>query len=183
MSAADKHRTAAIDALSRITRADSDQAATAFASAATAAALLAHVGNDWIDTCRTSGSPASAPKLSGSVQGEYSMPLADKADGFLRGLVIWKGNSQGAAANPVDSVKAYALLNMFAGVRDPDGAWEVSVFAKNLTNTHRVLTRSGTPLTTQLTGSRLNLASNYYGITTTAPREFGVNVRYAFGSR
>ncbi|WP_342800999.1 hypothetical protein [Nocardia sp. No.11] len=41
MSTADQHRIAATAALSRIERADSDQAATAFASAAIAAALLA----------------------------------------------------------------------------------------------------------------------------------------------
>lgn len=149
----------------------------------TAAALYAHVGSDRIDTCTSNGSPSSAAKLSGSVQAEYHMPVADFADGYLRTLVSWKGNSQGQTTNPLDSVKAYALLNMYAGLRDPDGAWEVSVFAKNLTNTHRVLTRSGTTETTSLTGSGVSLVSDYYRITTTTPREFGVNLRVAFGSR
>ena len=149
----------------------------------TAADLLAHVGAARIDTCRSDGSPSSAPKLAGTVQGEYTRAVTASANGFLRGLVTWKGKSAGQSTNPVDSVKAYALLNAYAGVRDPDGAWELSVFAKNLTNTHRVLTRSGTRATTSLSGSGAVLNSNYYGITTTAPREVGVNLRIAFGSR
>lgn len=149
----------------------------------TAAALFAHVGADRIDTCTSNGSPSSAPKWAGTVQGEYTMPVADFADGYLRGLVTWKGKSQGQSTNPLDSVKAYALLNLYAGVRAPEGDWELSLFAKNVTNTHRVLTRNGTTATTSLSGSALNLTSDYFGITTTAPREFGVNLRVAFGSR
>ena len=149
----------------------------------TAGDLFAHVGEDRIDTCMGSGSPSSSANLSGSVQSEYSMPVSNFADGFLRGLVTWKGNSEGQGPNPLDSVKAYALINLYAGVRDPDGDWELSFFAKNLTNTHRVLSRFGTTETTALQGSGLNLISDYYRITTTAPREFGVNFRMAFGSR
>jgi len=153
------------------------------ASSPTAADLFAHVGAARIDTCRSDGSPSSAPKLAGSVQGEYAAAVTDSAEGFLRGLVTWKGKSAGQSTNPVDSVKAYALLNAYAGVRDPDGAWELALFAKNLTDTHRVLTRSGSRLATSLAGSRTTLNSEYYGITTTAPREVGVNLRIAFGSR
>lgn len=149
----------------------------------TAAQLYAHVGEDRIDTCTSNGSPSSAPKLSGSVQAEYTLPVAGFADGYLRSLVTWKGNSQGQTTNPLDSVKAYALLNLYAGLRDPEGAWEVSIFAKNLTNTRRVLSRAGTTETTSLTGSGLALVSDYYRITTTTPREFGVNLRVALGSR
>lgn len=153
------------------------------ATAPTAADLYNHVGAARIDTCRSDGSPSSAPKLSGSVQGEYVTAINDTTESFLRGLVSWKGKSAGATTNTVDSVKAYALLNAYAGVRDPDGAWEVALFAKNLTNTHRVLSRSGSRLATSLAGSRTTLNSDYYGITTTAPREIGVNLRFAFGSR
>lgn len=149
----------------------------------TAADLFAHVGENKIDTCVSSGSPSSQPKLSGSVQAEYFMPVSNIGDAYLRSLVTWKGNSQGQTTNPLDSVKSYALLNLYAGIRDPEGNWDVSVFAKNVTNTHRVLTRNGTTATTSLTGSGLSLVSDYYGITTTSPREFGVNLRVAFGSR
>lgn len=78
-------------------------------------------------------------------------------------------------------------MNLYAGVRADDGSWEVLGYAKNLFNTQRVLTRESTPYSvaysvTSPSGSGLAV-SNYRGITTTEPREFGITARFAFGSR
>lgn len=156
-------------------------------------ALFAHVGTDQIDTCTGNASPSSAPRWAGTVTGEYNHPLGDNLDGYVRGLLNWKGNSAGDGLNPYDSVKSFGLLNVYAGLRDPDGAWEVSLFAKNLTGTNRVLSRSNGALVTPLRGgiplgplgTSINStnATNYLGITTTEPREFGINLKVAFGSR
>ena len=78
-------------------------------------------------------------------------------------------------------------------MRAPDGQWEVSLYGKNITNTFRVLNRSNGPSQTTLRGgiplggpvvsSGSLSTSNYYGINVTEPREFGINLRLAFGSR
>ena len=87
--------------------------------------------------------------------------------------------------------KAYALLNLYLGVRDHSGAWDVSLYGKNITKTERVLSRGSTALTTPFNVlAASNAGVTTYsgglapaGLTMTAPREFGINVRYAFGAR
>ena len=155
--------------------------------------LQADVGAANIDSCTANFNSTLAPRWSGSVQSEFSHPISGGIDGYVRGLFDWKGNSSNDPVNAFDDVKSFGVLNLYAGVRDPDGAWEVSLFAKNITNTFRVLTRSNGPQATPLRGgiplgggavsSGSLSTTNYYGITSTAPREFGVNLRIAFGSR
>jgi len=146
------------------------------------------VGDNQVDTCTGNFSSSSAPKWSGTLQGEYSHELSDNFTGYLRGLVNWKGKSSGNGLNPYDSVKAFALVDLFAGLRSPDRTWEITGFVKNVFNTHRVLTRNDSP---EESGFRfvgpgtlgpVNY-TNYLRITTTLPREFGVSARIAIGSR
>ncbi|MFT4025471.1 MAG: TonB-dependent receptor [Novosphingobium sp.] len=120
-----------------------------------------------------------------TVQAEYNHDFAESLNGFLRGQLVYSGNSQVDPTNPYDDVAAYGLLNLFLGVRDRDGGWEVMAYGKNITDTTRVLTRDATAkLTTYATFTGgAALTSNYRGVTTTAPREFGLTARIAFGSR
>ena len=134
----------------------------------------------FVDTCAISSATA-APKWSASAQGEYNMPLSDRVELFGRGLLSYFGKTRGDDTNPVDSVSAYALLNLYAGIRDPDGAWEISAFGKNVTGTDRVLTRTGSLATSTIANA--SFPSGYRRITTTSPREFGVSMKIAFGSR
>jgi iron complex outermembrane recepter protein len=135
-----------------------------------------------ISLCQVSYRAQVTPPFSATVQAEYTMPISDKADAFLRGLTTFYGNSQNNPDNQIDDVKSYALANLYAGIRDPRGFWEVSVFAKNLFDVERVLSRAqgATAVSFNLSTS---VPSNYRGITMNAPREFGLSVRYAFGSR
>jgi iron complex outermembrane recepter protein len=147
----------------------------------TATELFNSVGTNQIGTCSVSGRSASnLPRWSGTVQAEYSHPVGF-GDAFLRGFVSWKGNSEGDPTNPNDSVSAYALVDLFGGIRAENGAWEISAFAKNLLNTRRVLNRGASAATTL--SSIGNLSYNYYSISTLDPREFGISARFAFGSR
>lgn len=149
----------------------------------TAAQLFNEVGANQVDTCTGSTSPGAAPKFAGSVVAEYSNEFAFGMEGFVRGLVNFKGNNQGVGPNPLDSVSSFALLDLFLGVRDPDGAWNVMLYGKNILDTHRVLTRTDAALTTTFRFSPATSATNYLGITTTPPQEFGVSARIAVGSR
>lgn len=125
------------------------------------------------------GSPFNA-----TVDADYSHPLTGEIDGVLRGQLTWRGDSQNDPTNPYDDVKGYALVNLFAGLRADNGAWEVTAYAKNLFNTFRVLTRDALPKLTAyatFTGGGA-IVTNYRGVTVTAPREFGVTARFTFGS-
>lgn len=167
-------------------------------AAPTLAQLQAAVGADNIAACTVNQRAAFLPPFTATLQSEYSLPISSKVDGYLRGLLSYSGKSQGDPTNDFDDVSDYALLNLFTGIRDPDGMWELSLFAKNVFNTTKVLTRT-TPLFTsyqQLPGAIINgvptitgrptattFTSTYTGITTTPPQEFGLNFRFFFGSR
>lgn len=139
--------------------------------------------------CPVNYRASTLPPFSATLQAEYNTSLSGRMDGYLRGLASIYGRSQNDPANPVDDVSAYALVNLYAGIRDPHGAWDVGLFVKNLFDTNRVLTRNATPYAVSYydpaTGSfdAVNRASDYRVISTTQPREFGLNVRYSFGSR
>ena len=166
-------------------------------SAPTLAALQAAVGANNISQCKLTQRSSFQPPFSTTIQSEYSLPIG-AFEGYVRGLVNYNGKSQGDPTNAFDDVSDYALVNLFAGVRSADKGWEVSVYAKNLFNTTKVLTRTD-PLSTsyqQLPGaiiggvptitgrpSAVTYTSTYTGITTTAPQEFGVTLRVALGSR
>jgi iron complex outermembrane receptor protein len=99
----------------------------------------------------------------------------------VRGLFTYVPDNPNVPTNRFDEVNAYSLLNLYLGLRDPDGAWELSVFGKNITNTGRVLSRGDQALTTF---GQVNAAyGRYVDAVFTRPREFGVNLRVAFGSR
>ncbi|WP_288806404.1 TonB-dependent receptor [uncultured Novosphingobium sp.] len=162
------------------------------------AQLQAAYGTEHLAECPSSGGSATfLPPWSGSIQAEYTMPLTGRADGYLRGLLAWRGKSQNDPDNPFDNVGAYGLLNLFVGLRDPGGAWELSFYGKNLTNITKLLSRDSSPLstgtvdillgaptfTTPVGTASSTFTSRYTNVTTTPAREFGVNFRVAFGSR
>lgn len=147
-------------------------------------AMEAAVGANNIGTCKANFRSSNSSPWNASIQSEYSMPVSDNAEAYLRGLFSWKGNSIGDPGNAFDSVSSYGLLNAYLGVRSADGSWDVTAYAKNLTNAFRVLSRSNGPLATSLAAPTGTLSyTNYFGITATEPREFGVTARFAFGSR
>ena len=123
------------------------------------------------------------PKFTASVNGQYLIPM-DNFDGFVRFNLAHRGHNPNYGY--VTSGEAYDIFDLFAGVRASNGAWEVFAYAKNLFNEKTELTR------TQLTNNLLPAggtvstsfgAPGYFLVTATTPREIGVQLRYAFGSR
>jgi iron complex outermembrane recepter protein len=88
-------------------------------------------------------------------------------------------------SNPFSSttyvVPAYATLDLYLGLRRPDSMWEVTAYAKNLTRDRTVTSLSAVQNTTAVQNFFGN--TGYYDITTVPRREFGLILRYAFGSR
>jgi iron complex outermembrane receptor protein len=132
------------------------------------------------------GSASRLPYWNATVQSEYNRPVAENMDGFLRVLAtIYPQNKDRVEQN--FTVGNYSLLNLYGGVRSHDGAWEVSVFARNVLNV-----QTATDISTQQANINASLATffpqlirptGYFETTTTNPREVGVNVHYAWGSR
>jgi iron complex outermembrane receptor protein len=132
------------------------------------------------------GSSASRlPLWNLTAQSEYVHPLADNVDGFVRGLFNYY--PQNKYVEPNFAAPSYALLDLFAGVRSHDGAWEASAFVRNIGKTSKLLDRN--PQETTLGGlvgqfPTLNQPTGYTSVLQYTPRrEVGVSVRYAWGSR
>ena len=168
-----------------------DGVADNLTTAPTQAQLQAAYGANHVGICKTNQRSSNQSPFSATIQADYSLPLSDKVDFFARGLLAYQGNSLNDPSNAFDNLGSYGLLDMFMGIRDPDGAWEVNFFAKNLFNTTKA-TSFGTPATTSFqelqpptftTTAGATGTSTYSLITATRPREFGVNLRFAFGSR
>jgi iron complex outermembrane receptor protein len=155
----------------------------------TLAQIKAASGGEAVAVCPISDRVSNAPDWSLNLQSEYSQPIVSgKLDAFVRGLLSYFPNNPNDPTNPFDSVSAYALFNLYWGLHSPDGAWELALFGKNITNTQRTLTRGGVPMATSALDvvnnfTSVTFRSNYVAISETPPREFGMSVRYAFGTR
>lgn len=151
--------------------------------------ILKATNQHQIATCRVNYRASALPPFSATINGEFSQPLNDNLSGYIRGLVNYYGKSQNDPENQIDTIKAYATVNLFAGLRDPDGGWELGAYAKNVFNVERVLSRDATALgaTYYQVGASGAVgmvgSSTYRAITMTPPREIGVQLRVAFGSR
>ncbi|RZI76929.1 MAG: TonB-dependent receptor [Pseudomonas sp.] len=133
--------------------------------------------------CRSSESISRTPRWNLTAQSEYSAPISDAMDGFLRGNFVYYPDNPNSSQGVV--IDKYSLLNLFAGVRSSDNAWEISLFANNVLNTQQVL--SINPVAPVSSGNAAvafaRPASGYQQIAYTPRREFGLLVRYAFGAR
>lgn len=164
------------------------------ANAAALAALLPAGEN--LAVCSNYNARASfTPKFSANVQSEYSVSLSRGADGFVRGLFNFSGENSADPNNRFDNVGAFGLLNLYVGLRDPDGAWEITAFAKNILRERKIMSTTSDALSTTVrtlqfgpngnpVGSlTTNFAGDYVPVSVTAPREFGITARIAIGSR
>jgi iron complex outermembrane receptor protein len=132
------------------------------------------------------GSISRQPYWNASIQSEYTHPVTDSVDGFIRGLLSYYPQNKNRV-EPNFTVPNYSLVNLYAGLRSHDGAWEASIFARNAFQTKEVTDLGQQQLNNTNTAlsffPTLAHASGYYFTTVTPRREVGVNVRYAFGSR
>ncbi|MCE7796689.1 TonB-dependent receptor [Sphingobium sufflavum] len=159
--------------------------------APSAAALGAVVGptgtGQNVSVCKVNFRSSNASPWGANVQAEYSLPVSNGADAFVRGLFTYSGSSQNDAANIYDDYGSYGRLNLYAGVRAENGAWEFTLYGKNIFRNDTVLaTTNGAMFTTVGTTTA---TSEYIGLGNPSspglvgPREFGLTARFAFGSR
>jgi len=133
--------------------------------------------------CISNESISRTPKWNLTAQSEYRVPLSPAMDGFLRGNFVYYPNNPNSSQGYV--IDNYSLLNLFAGLRDPENGWELSLFVNNVLNTQQVL--SINPVAPVSSGNVAGIfgrpAAGYQQISYTPRREVGLQVRYAFGSR
>jgi iron complex outermembrane receptor protein len=135
------------------------------------------------------------PYWNATLTSEYDHRINDGVDGFIRGLFNYFPENKNRM-EPGLTFDSYGLLNLYAGVRSHDGAWEVSVFAKNALANDTVIDRSPIQASAnsilslpspapQAIGYLNSFPANsgYYVTQVTQPREVGINVKYAWGSR
>ncbi|MFT4025819.1 MAG: TonB-dependent receptor [Novosphingobium sp.] len=137
-------------------------------------------GNGDVAQCDAKGRPASfSPKFTASVRAEYNHRLDGTKDAYLRGQLSYYGATPLNTDVPFNKQDPYVLLNLYLGARDTSGRWDLSFFVKNVTNTKAILAANGGNVI-QATGTT---ASPYATIGYTQPREAGLNLRVAFGSK
>jgi len=168
-----------------------DHVPDTLATAPTVAELQTAYGANNIGSCNVSQRSAYQSPFTATAQAEYKFPVSDKAEVFARGLFTYSGKSQSDPTLAFDDLGGYGLLNLFAGVRDPDGSWELNLFVRNLFDTVRA-SRFTAPQSTSYqelqpptfrTTAGKSFTSTYSQVTTNLPREFGINLRFALGSR
>lgn len=127
----------------------------------------------------------TAPKFGANIQSEFGFAIGPKFDGFLRGSATIFGATNNDPQNLSDDTGSYGLLNLYAGIRDPEGGWEITAFAKNIFQEQKLLGVGSAPIaTTVRTPATITYTSQYRGdVIVTAPREFGISARIALGSR
>lgn len=120
-----------------------------------------------------------------TINGSYDIPITSFFDAYFRFNVNYQGHNPNYGNFPVDGrftgTKAYALVDLFAGVTGGEGAWEIGIFAKNVFNKRIELARY--QLLNNVYAPFAGAPTGYDGIATTSPRVIGATLRYAFGSR
>jgi iron complex outermembrane receptor protein len=142
------------------------------------------------------GTASRSPYWNATLTSEYVHPVMDGADGFVRMLFSYYPENKNRVEENF-TVPSYGLLNLYLGMRSHDGAWEVTLFAKNALKNETVLDKSpvdynlnsylGIPAA-QLgygayLGSYFPANSGYFPTQVTPRREVGISVHYAWGSR
>ena len=131
------------------------------------------------------GAVSRQPYWNAALQSEYVHPLRDNVDAYVRGLfTYYPKNARQTSAMVIDN---YSLLNLYAGLRAHDGAWEAGLFVTNALKTEKLtnLNVNASNNVNSALSSYPSLVHNsgYFEKALTPRREVGLTVRYAFGSR
>ncbi|KMS51944.1 hypothetical protein V474_02545 [Novosphingobium barchaimii LL02] len=124
------------------------------------------------------------PPFQATVNGGYEMPFTDALAGYFRFNVNFKGKNPNfgnfKSGTEFRSTPSFAIVDLFAGLTGNAGVWDLGVYAKNVFDKKNELSRVAT-----INSIYTNFAApaGYDVVRTTLPREIGVTLRYAFGSR
>ena len=152
-------------------------------TAPTLAEVQAAYGSDYLGSCMLSQRASPLAPFSASVRTSYAHDFSPGLQGFVRGLFSFTGASQGDPQDASDDQGSFGIFDLFGGLRDPDGNWEVMAYAKNLFDEVNVFRGDNLLSTSFRTPGSQTATSLYRGVGISTGREFGINLRFAFGSR
>ena len=119
-----------------------------------------------------------------TTNGSYTVPLGS-VDAYLRFNLSYRGKNPNfgnfATAGVSKSTPSYAILDLFAGVTGEEGVWDLGFYAKNVFDKQVELAR--TNVLNNVYAPYAVAPSGYNTVTASLPREIGVSLRFAFGSR
>ncbi len=139
---------------------------------------LASFGTEAVRYCNSKAALAFQADWNASMQAEFNMPVSGRTDAYIRTLMNYTPQNKFAPGG--FTADSYGLINLFLGVRDNGGNWDIGLFARNLTNTEKLLGQGTTDIATPpIAQSALGLArsSGYRSVTVTPRRELGVTLR------
>ncbi len=143
---------------------------------------IASFGTDLIKYCNSNTAMSFQPDWRATMQAEYNLPVADQVDAYVRTLVNYTPSNRFAPFGFTS--KAYTLVNLFLGVRDDEGKWDVGVYSRNLFNTTQIVAQgiADVPVDTSFAflGIPTSTSSGYRSFGLTQRREFGLTARYSF---
>ena len=151
-------------------------------------------GAESLVACTVDQNASQSPDLSFNIQSEYKHPFGETKEGYIRGLLNYQGDADNVQGNPFDDYDAYSLFNLYLGIRDADGGWDLSLYAKNLFDAEEVISRGPTSIQTGYSilnfvngvpvgATGYNGSGHYRAVGLTPEREFGITFRKSFGSR
>ena len=121
----------------------------------------------------------AAPEWQASFFGSYVLPLGP-VDGYARWVVDYQGSNPNSGTS-IESASSYTTVDLYFGVTDSDGNWDIGLYGKNVFDEQNQLTINN--FTTGYGVDELFGPSGYDTVTTIAQREIGISARYSFGSR
>lgn len=133
-----------------------------------------------IARCQLTAGSSPQPNWNLRAQTEYRMPLSDSTEAFARGLLAYQPRNTNASQSY--AVPGYALVDLFVGVRSPDGQWEVTAYGKNIANTRTMISRGTSQIVGPLDAQALFGSTGYTTYSLAPRREFGLSLRKSFGS-
>jgi iron complex outermembrane receptor protein len=133
--------------------------------------------------CSSSAALAYQSDWNASLQAEYNLPVSNRADAYVRTLANYTPKNDFAPGG--FTADGYGLINLFLGVRGQDGQWDIGAYARNLTNTTKLLAQGQSDIATPseaqaVTALGLAKSTGYRAVGLTPRREFGVSLRYSW---
>ena len=121
--------------------------------------------------CPSNGAINGLPKWTATVQTQYTVPIGDRGEGFIRGLLNYKGDALIVSSST--KVPEYATVDLYAGLNYDK--YRFSVFAKNLFDTTRMVDQTG------LINALGAIPTGYQEVFYTPGLQIGLNVGIRLG--
>jgi iron complex outermembrane receptor protein len=132
--------------------------------------------------CKSNQALTNQPDWSANLQAEYNTPISSNADAYIRTLSTYTAQNNYALYNFV--TKGYSLVNVYGGVREHTGRWDVGLFVRNLFDTREALIQGAsdiaTPTDSPVAGLGIGSSTGYRAVNLTERREVGATARYSF---